>query len=312
MKSPIFRELFEVETALKLVFLAKAYEDSSRDIWDKLCCTQDWVGLLRREKQTLSEINGIPPTELAWLDLVNLYGYMIGEQVFTMRALGLADELSKLPGNHPYRFALGTLKGFDKAVEGRGRLASYYATYAIEGVCTFSYVALRSHTIRQETRSRLMKELSCPLADRGKDIALREKEAVKQIRVLEEYLRSSDSIVLDESNTCVVLRHLKAIVSDMLPSIKKWIYLTYAEASKEHARAVTRMSTRFSFPVLVCPDFAVEEKGEIRVERLHIPESFHEKDGPREETSVFIVTRILPEIENEEYKELISRLSVLQ
>ena len=54
------------------------------------------------------------------MDFVNLYGYMIGEQVFTMREFGLAEDLSKLPGNHPYKFVLATLKGFNKAIENEG------------------------------------------------------------------------------------------------------------------------------------------------------------------------------------------------
>jgi len=103
-----------------------------------------------------------------------------------------------------------------------------------------------------------------------------------------------------------VLKHVKAIISNILPSINKWIYLTYAETSKEHGRAVSRMSTRFSFAVLLSPEFEINEKGEIKVERFPIFEPI-KTDRPKEETSSFIKTCILPKIENEEYKQLISR-----
>lgn len=99
--------------------------------------------LLRKEKQILSGIDSIPPTELKWLDLVNLYGYLIGEDVFTVKEMGLSTELSRLSGNHPHRFVMATLKGFDRTIEKGGGLTSYYATYAIEGVCAFSHVTLR-------------------------------------------------------------------------------------------------------------------------------------------------------------------------
>lgn len=92
-----------------------------------------WTTLLKKEKQILSRINRIPPAELSWLDLVNLYGHLIGEDVFTMKEIGLSTELSRLPGNHPHRFVLATLKGFDRTIEKEGSLTSYYATYAIEG-----------------------------------------------------------------------------------------------------------------------------------------------------------------------------------
>jgi hypothetical protein len=229
---------------------------------------------------------------------------MIGEQVFTMREFGLAEDLSKLHGNHPYKFVLATLKGFDKAIENRGSLTSYYATYAIEGICTFSYVTLRNYKTQDEIRRELLKELNQPLAD--KDVVLKEKEAIRQIRILEETLKNIDSIALDEFNTCIVLKHVKAIISNILPSINKWIYLTYAETSKEHGNEVTRMSTRFSFAVLLSPEFKINKKGEIKVERFPIFEPI-KRIRPKEETSNFIKTCILPKIENEEYKQLISQ-----
>jgi hypothetical protein len=154
------------------------------------------------------------------------------------------------------------LKGFDKAIEKGGSLTSYYATYAIEGICTFSYVTLRNYKTRDDIRRELLKELNQPLAD--KDVILKEKEAIRQIRILEETLKNIGSIALDEFNTCIVLKHIKAIISNILPSINKWIYLTYAETSKEHGNEVTRMSTRFSFAVLLSPEFEINENGEIK------------------------------------------------
>jgi len=190
----MFKDLFETKAVLKLIFIAKAYEVGFNDVWNKLYLMQDWTNLLRREKQILSKVNRISSTELTWLDLVNLYGYMIGEQVFIMREFGLAEELSKLPGNHPYNFVLATLKGFDKAIEKGGSLTSYYATYAIEGICTFSYVTLRNHKTQDEIRRELLKELNQPLADKDKDVVLEEKEAIRQIHILEKALKNIDSM----------------------------------------------------------------------------------------------------------------------
>jgi hypothetical protein len=300
----MFKDLFEAEAVLKSIFIAKAYETGFNDVWNKLYLMQDWTNLLRQEKRILSKINRIPPTKLTWLDLVNLYGYMIGEQVFTMREFGLAKYLSKLSGNHPYNFVLATLKGFDKAIEKGGSLTSYYATYAIEGICTFSYVTLRNHKTRDEIRRELLNELNQPLADQ--DVVFKDKEAIRQIRILEKTLKNMGSIALDEFNTCTVLKHVKAIISDILPSINKWIYLTYAKTSKEHGRAITRMSTRFSFAVLLSPEFKINENGEIKVERFPIFEPIM-MSRPKEETSSFINTCILPKIENGEYKKLISQ-----
>jgi len=303
----MFRNLFDTEAVLKLIFVAKAYETGFDDIWNKLYLMQDWTDLLRRERQMLSEINGIPPAELTWLDLVNLYGYMIGEQVFTTREFRLAEELSKLPGNHPLNFVLTTLKGFDKAIK-RGRsLTSYYATYAIEGMCTFSYVTLRNYKTEVGIRRELLKELNHPLADKEENVVLKKREAIRQIRMLEKTLKNIDSVSLDESNICIVLRHIKSIVSNTLPSITKWIYLTYADTSKKHGRAVTRMSTRFSFAVLVSPEFGINEKGEVKVEGFPIFEPVKKRLRPKEKASIFIKTHILPAIQNEDYKRLISQ-----
>lgn len=300
----MFRDLFKTEAVLKLIFIAEAYKAGLNDIWNRLYLMRDWTNLLRQEKQILSKINKISPAELTWLDLVNLYGYMIGEQVYTMREFGLAKDLSKLPGNHPYNFVFATLKGFDKAIEKGGSLTSYYATYAIEGICTFSYVTLRNYKTRGEIRRELLKELDQPLA--GKDVAVKERKAIKQIRMLEKTIKNINSISLDEFNTCMVLKHVKTIISNIIPNINKWIYLTYAETNKKHNHAVTRMSTRFSFAVLLSPEFEIDKKGEIKIKRLPIFE-LSNVIRPKEETSKFIKTYILPKIKNGEYKRLITQ-----
>jgi hypothetical protein len=100
------------------------------------------------------------------------------------------------------------------------------------------------------------------------------------------------------------LRHVKGIVSNLLPSINKWIYLTYAETSKTHGYAITRMSTRFSHATFVSPDFEVNAKGEIRVESLPTFEPTKRSIEPKEKTLGFFRTFILPSIENENRKRL--------
>jgi hypothetical protein len=298
----MFRHLFETESLLKLIFITKLYEVGPSDVWNELYSTQAWTSLLRKEKQMLTEINRIPPFKLTWLDLVNLYGYLIGEDIFAMKEAGLSDELSMLPGNHPHRFDLGTLKGFDKAVERGGKLTSYYCTYAIEGVCTFSYVTLRDSRTRAKLRNELLSQLNCPLAESPRDIVLREREAVKQIRLLEKTFDKAPSTTLAGDNISVVLRRVKGVVSNLLPSIKKWVYLTYAEMNKMHGYAVTRMSTRFSHATLVSPDFKVDSKGEVSVESLPTFEPKKRSIEPKEETLDFFRISVLPKIESEDYR----------
>jgi hypothetical protein len=252
-------------------------------------------------------INIIPPNELNWLDLVNLYGYMIGEDVFTMRKMGLSTELSRLPGNHPHRFELATLKGFDTTLEKGGSLTSYYCTYAIEGVCTFSYVTLRNSRTPEKLRRELLQELLCPLADSSKDIVLRDKKAVEQILSLERALDNTPSTTLTEGNILVVLRHAKRIVSNLLPSINKWIYLTYAETSKRQGYVVTRMSTRFSHATLVSPDFRVNVSGDLTVESLPTLELRKKSVETKEKTLGFFKNSVLPKMECEDYKRLVTQ-----
>jgi len=307
----MFRDLYETEAALKLVFIAKAYKVGIDNIWNKLNLTQDWIHLLRKERQLLSRINKVPPTGLTWLNLVNLYGYLIGEQVFIQRESGFSEALSKLPGNHPYSFVLATLKGFDKAIMRKGSLASYYATYAIEGVCTFSYVTLRNQEIGDKLRRCLLQELKHRLADTQSDVVLRENEALRQFHLMEEALKCINSVTLDEKNICLVLERVKEIVSCILPRINKWVYLTFAETNKEHDQAVTRMSTRFTHAVLVSPDFEVNKKGEIRAEALPVFKLI--MDGlscmmnPKEEILDFVETSVLPKIRSEDCKELVGK-----
>lgn len=300
----VFKDLFETESALKSIFVAKMYEIGLTDIWNTLYQMKHWVDLLRREKQILSEINKIPPTELSWLDLVNLYGYLIGEHVFTMQEFGLSTELSRLPGNHPHQFVLSTLKGFDKTIEKGGRLTSYFSTYAIEGACTFSYVTLRDDRTPKETKLGLLQELNKPLARTPKDVILREKEAIEQIHLLEKSFKSSPTTRGDD--IYIALRYIRRIVSNLLPSINKWIYLTYADISKKHGEAITRMSARFSRSVLVSPDFKVKTNGEIKAQGFPIFESA-QKIKPREETLQFIEASILQRIRNENYRQLIKK-----
>lgn len=303
----MFKDLFETEAVLKMIFISKIYEDGLNDLWNKLCSMKDWTNLLRKERQILSEINKIPPTELSWLDLVNLYGYLIGEQVFTMHEFGLAEKLSRLPGNHPNLFVLATLKGFDKTMEKGGHLTSYYATYAIEGVCTFSYTALRNYDNPEKQRLELLQELNHRLANTQKNVVFRKKEAIEQIHILENTIRKNVSITLDDHSICIVLRGIKRTIANILPQINKWIYLTYAETSKEHAHAVKRMSTRFSFAVIVSPDFEVNEKGEINVESFSIFEPSKKMIKPKEEVIGFLRNSILPNIKREDNKRLIRK-----
>jgi hypothetical protein len=299
---PLFRDLFETESVLKSIFIAKMYEIRLNEIWTSLYQMKDWTVLLKREKQILSEINKIPPTALSWLDLVNLYGYLIGEHIFTMQNLGIAKTLSRLPGNHPHQFALMELKGFDRTIERKGRLTSYYATYAIEKVCTFSYVALRDDRTRKETESKLLKELNQRLASTPDDVVLREKEAIGQIHLLEEALRFSPSGM--DNALYTALRRIRGIVSNLLPSINKWIYLTYADTNKEHGEAITRMSARFSHSVLVLPDFEVKTNGRIKVQSFPIFESV-QKIKPRKKTLQFVEASVLPSMRNEDCRRLI-------
>jgi hypothetical protein len=303
----MFKNLFETESVLKLIFLSQLYETGSRSVWGELHLLNAWTSLLREERRILSMINVIPPNELNWLDLVNLYGYMIGEDVFTMRKMGLSTELSRLPGNHPHRFDLATLKGFDTTIEKGGRLTSYYCTYAIEGVCTFSYVTLRSGRTQEKLRRELLQELLCPLADSSEKAVLRDKEAVEQILSLERALDNTSSTTLTEDNILVVLRHAKRIVSNLLPSINKWIYLTYAETNKRHCYVVTRMSTRFSHATLISPDFGIDVSGDLTVESLPALESRRRGVETREKTLGFFKSSVLPKIECEDYKRLVTQ-----
>ncbi len=303
----MFKDLFETELVLKLIFLSKLYEAGLDDVWNELRSVEDWTDLLKRERQALIEINRIPATELSWLDLVNLYGYLIGEDIFAMKECALSDELSRLPGNHPHRFVLATLKGFDKTIERGGSLTSYYATYAIEGVCAFSYVTLRDSKAKERLRRDLLRELNCRLANSNEDVVLGKKKAVEQIRLLERTLDNTASTVLTDSNLCIILRHVKGIVSNLLPAINKWIYLTYAETSKTHGGAVTRMSTRFTHATLVSPDFGVNEKGQINVESFPIPEPRGRVFKLKEESLDFFRTSILPKIQNQDYRHLIKQ-----
>jgi hypothetical protein len=299
----MFKDLFETESILKLIFVSHLYEMGSRDIWNELHSLRTWTTLLRYEKQILSGINSIPPTELSWLDLVNLYGYLIGEDVFATKEVGLSTELSKLPGNHPHRFILATLKGFDRTIEEGGSLTSYYATYAIEGVCTFSYLTLRDNKTRGKLRHQLLQELNCRIASAPQNVVLREKEAIEQIHLLEGTIDAT-STTLSNSNISIVLRHVKGIVSNLLPSINKWIYLTYAETNKPHGYAITRMSTRFSHATFISPDFQVNAKGEVSVVSFPTFEPAKRIIEPREKTLGFFRTSMLPKIESENYKRL--------
>jgi hypothetical protein len=301
----MFKELFETESLLKLIFLSQLYETGSRNVWGELHLLDAWTSLLREERRILSMINVIRPNELNWLDLVNLYGYMIGEDVFTMRKLGLSTQLSRLPGNHPHRFQLATLKGFDTTIEKGGSLTSYYCTYAIEGVCTSSYVTLRSARTQEKLRCELLQELLCPLADSSEEAVLRDKEAIEQILSLERALDNTSSATLTEDNILVVLRHAKRIVSNLLPSINKWIYLTYAETDKKHGYVVTRMSTRFSHATLVSPDFGLDVSGNLTVESLPTLELRRRGVEAREKTLGFFKNSVLPKIECEDYKRLV-------
>jgi hypothetical protein len=300
----MFKDLFETESLLKLIFLSQLYETESKNVWGELHSLSSWTRLLRRERQILSTINNISLPELSWLDLVNLYGYVIGEDVFMMRKIGLSTELSRLPGNHPHRFQLSTLKGFDTTIEKGGSLTSYYCTYAIEGVCTFSYIALRNGRTHEKMRRELVQELDYRLIDSSNEPVLREKRAVRQILSLGRALGNTSSTTLTEDNIIVMLRHTKRIISNLLPSINKWIYLTYAETNKRHGYVVKRMSTRFSHATLVSPDFGVSVSGNLTVESLPTLNLAKKNMEPKEKTLGFFKNSVLPKIECEDYKQL--------
>lgn len=149
-----------------------------------------------------------------------------------------------------------------------------------------------------------MQELNYRLADSPKDVVLREKEAIEQIHLLERTLDGVTSAILNNTNISIALRRIKGIVSNLLPSINKWIYLTYAETSRTHGHAITRMSTRFSHATFVSPDFEVNEKGKIRVKSLPTFEPKERSIEPKEKTLGFFRTSVLPKIENENHKRL--------
>lgn len=301
-----FRHLFETETVLKSIFLAKAYERGLSAVWNDLYRTEDWLRVLRSEKQILLKINQIPSKRISWLDLVNLYGFLIGEHVYHVRRWGLSQKLVQVPGNHPHQLTVTDWKGFDTTIERGGRLTSYFATYAIEGVCTFSYVALRSENTPEKVRRKLLRELNHPVAETRKKLILKEKKAIQEIRLLEKTVREMSKVSI-ERDTPLIVRYTRRIISSLLSSIKKWIYTTYAETSKRHGWAIKRMSGRFSHGILLSPDFEVNRNGEIAVRTLPFYDPMEGTLKSRQETFDFLREHIVPRMKNQDYKQLIHR-----
>lgn len=299
----MWQDLFETEVTLKSIFLKVMYEKGLNDIWKILYRRKEWINVLRKEKQILKGINRIRPITVSWLDLVNLYGYFIGEHVYHAQRFGRAEKLSQLPGNHPHQL-WHTLKGFDVTIQRGGHLTSYYTTYAIEGIATFAYGALRSKNIATKSRRMLLKQLNQPM--NPQESILNERQAIQEIRSLEETLKKTKN-VLAGTNLCSIIKHVRKIVLNLFPAVKNLIYTTYAEIDKQHDMMTKRMSNRFLYGPIISPDFKVNSKGEITGKVFPFYNYQKEVLEPEKEILRFINTYILPEIKNEDNKKLIWR-----